>query len=344
MTSNREIHLISRPKGIPTSANFALISNELPALAEGEVLVENQMMSVDPYMRGRMDDTDSYIPPFPLGAPMEGDAVGRVVESRHPNFMAGDTVRHFSGWRTHSILNGNKRHDIIGMPELSKIDTRQVPASAYLGILGMPGRTAYAGLVHVANIQAGETVYVSGAAGAVGSAACQIAKLKGCRVIGSAGSDKKVKWLLDEMGIDGAINYKTAGNIEQAIAFHCPDGIDVYFENVGGEQLDAVLKLMNTFGRIALCGLISAYNDMDGTDGPKNFAQILIKSLSVRGFIETEFIDQAPEYEQQMSQWITEGKVHWQETVLEGIDQAPEAMIGLFTGANTGKMLVRLSP
>jgi len=340
---SREIHLRKRPAGIPTEDNFALVTVDLPALQDGEVLVQNLWMSVDPYMRGRMDDIESYIPPFQLGEALDGDAVGRVIESKHSDYQVGDRVHHLKGWREYAICCGDGLDEVMHKPELTKIDTTAIPASAYLGVIGMPGRTAYAGLEYVAKILPGETVYISGAAGAVGSAASQIAKLKGCRVVGSAGSNEKVDWLLNELGIDAAINYKTVDNIELAIAEACPHGIDVYFENVGGPQMDAVLNVMNDFGRIALCGLISDYNTMESAVGPKNFAQILTKSLMVKGFIVTEFDARAGEYEKQMAQWIAEGKIKWRETVLNGIESAPQALIGLFKGTNCGKMLVKFS-
>ncbi|MGR5065013.1 NADP-dependent oxidoreductase [Photobacterium sp. DNB22_13_2] len=330
--NSQQIHLASRPEGTPTTDNFELQSTALPEPKEGEVLVKNTWMSVDPYMRGRMIDRKSYVPPFQIGEALEGGAIGEVTESNNPDFPVGSKVSSMLGWRTHFISNGEG---------LTRLPETALPDQSFLGIMGMPGMTAWTGLFRIAELKPTDTVFISAASGAVGSIACQIAKMHGCKVIGSVGSQEKADYLLS-LGVDAVINYKEATNLTQALAEAAPQGIDVYFENVGGEHLEATLNNMNDYGRIAVCGLISQYNATEPQPGPTNMSMIIIKKLKMQGFIVFDHWAHYGEYAQQMGQWITEGKIKWEETVFEGIDQAPNAFIGLFEGKNKGKMLVKL--
>ncbi|WP_026987350.1 NADP-dependent oxidoreductase [Fodinicurvata fenggangensis] len=329
----REIHLKSRPEGLPSRENFELVERPLAAPQEGQILVRNLWMSVDPYMRGRMNDRKSYIPPFQLGEALEGGAIGRVTESRDERFQSGDLVSHFAGWRDQAVV------DAAGT---RKIDADKVPAQAYLGVLGMPGLTAYAGLTRIAEPKARETIFVSAAAGAVGAVVCQVAKLRGCRVVGSAGSQDKIDWLLQEAGVDAVINYKTVENLQAALAEACPDGIDIYFDNVGGDHLDAALALANEGARFVLCGMIGQYNAGSELPAVHNLFQAVGKRIKLQGMIVRDHFDLLPEFTREMSQWIAGGQITWRETVVEGLENAPEAFIGLFRGDNTGKMLVAL--
>ncbi|CAA0109324.1 Putative NADP-dependent oxidoreductase YfmJ [BD1-7 clade bacterium] len=331
---SREIHLKRRPEGVPTESDFSLESVSVPELNAGEILVQNRWMSVDPYMRGRMTDRKSYIEPFKVGAVLEGGAVGVVVESNNPEFPVGSFVSSMLGWREYFVSNTS---------DVQKLPDTDIPDQAFLGILGMPGMTAYTGLNTIAQLQPGDRVFVSAASGAVGAIACQIAKLKGCYVAGSVGSSDKEKYLLDELGVDAVVNYKTCGNLESAISEACPEGIDVYFENVGGAHLEAVLNLMNDHGRIAVCGMIDQYNATEAAPGPVNLGQLIVKKLTMRGFIVFDHWQGYPAFVETMSQWIKNGDISWKETVLDGIEQAPAAFIGLFSGKNMGKMLVKLS-
>ncbi len=331
--TNREIHLRSRPVGLPTKETFKLVSAPIDNLQDGEVLVKNLWMSVDPYMRGRMTDRTSYIEPFAVGQVIQGGAVGEVINSNNPDYPVGSKVSSMNGWREYFTSTGA---DIERLPEAG------VPEQAFLGVLGMPGMTAYTGLLKIAELKPDDQVFVSAASGAVGAIVCQIAKIKGCHVAGSVGSDAKARYLKEELGVDAVVNYKTADNLQQAIADACPKGIDVYFENVGGEHLEAALNLMNDHGRIAVCGFIDQYNATSPQPGPANLFNIIIKKLKLQGFIVSDHWDDYPEFVSQMVTWIKEGKVSWQETVLNGIEKAPEAFIGLFEGKNTGKMLVKL--
>lgn len=336
-TDSREIQLASRPKGTPKAENFKLATVTLPDPGEGEVLVKNLWMSVDPYMRGRMEDRESYVPPFQIGEALQGGAVGVVVKSNNPNFKEGDHINSMWGWREYYISDGEG---------LSVADVSQVPAQAYLGVLGMPGLTAYAGLLRVGECKDGDTVFVSAASGAVGAIVCQIAKAKGCTVIGSAGSDEKVKWLKEEIGVDHAFNYKNINSAEEMvkeISKAAPGGIDVYFENVGGMHLDAALLAMKPFGRIAMCGMISQYNATEAVPGPSNIILAVGKSLKMQGFIVSNHFDMLPEFIRDVGGWIAEGKIKWKETVFEGIDKAPDAFLALFSGDNFGKCLVKLA-
>lgn len=331
-TTSQEIRLKSRPVGVPTADNFELASRELADPAEGEVLIKNLYMSVDPYMRGRMIDRKSYVPPFQIGEPLTGGAVGEVIASNHEGYGVGEYVVNFFGWQEYALSDGEG---------LLKVDD-SIPLSAYLGVAGMPGRTAYFGLLDIGQPQEGETVFVSAAAGAVGSVVCQIAKLKGCTVIGTAGSDEKVLWLEEKLGVDVGVNYKTAGDLTKALATAAPQGIDVYFENVGGDHLEAALAVMNPNGRIPVCGMISQYNATEPEPAPRNLSLIIGKRLLLKGFIVSDYGSRAGEFTSDMSQWIQAGQIAWEETVYEGIEKAPEAFIGLFSGENVGKMVVKL--
>ena len=331
-TTSREIHLKSRPHGLPTPAAFELATVEVPDPTDGEVLVRNEYMSVDPYMRGRMVDRKSYTPPFQLGEPLSGGAVGRVVKSHHPDFSEGDAVRNGLGWREYFVSDGNG---------LQKIDTNLAPIQSYLGVMGMPGQTAYFGLLDVGQPKAGETVFVSAAAGAVGAIVCQIAKLKECHVIASAGSPQKLAWL-HSIGVDRTLNYKESHNLTHDLGELAPHGIDVYFENVGGEHLSAALTHMNTFGRIAVCGMIAQYNSSEPVPGPTNLGLLIGKRLKMQGFLVSDYHARAAEFYQEMGAWISAGAIRAEETIVDGIASAPDAFIGLFTGENMGKMLVRL--
>ncbi len=329
----REIVLASRPDGWPTAANFALVQTPHRDLADGQIRVRNLCMSVDPYMRGRMNDVKSYVPPFGVGKPLEGGAVGEVIETRSPDFALGDLVLHMLGWRDEAVLDAGHARKLVPIDGLSP--------SAYLGVLGMPALTAYVGLLDIAAFKPGDAVFVSGAAGAVGSVAGQIAKLKGAsRVIGSAGSDDKVRWLT-EIGFDAAFNYKTAPVLDQLRAA-APGGVDVYFDNVGEDHLDAALWMLNTHGRVAMCGAIARYNDTELTPGPSAISLVITKRLTLRGFIITDHQDRLPAMIAEVGAWLREGKLLHAETVVDGLEHAPDAFINLLRGANTGKMIVRL--
>lgn len=329
-TITRQWLLARRPQGAVQPGDFQLVERELPELADGQVLVRNHFMSLDPYMRGRMDDNKSYAAPQPLGEVMVGGTAGEVVASRNPRFAVGDSVIGMFGWQTHGISDGRG---------LSKVDTRRVPLSAYLGCVGMPGVTAWYGLNRIIEPKAGQTIVVSAAAGAVGSVVGQLAKMKGCRVIGIAGGPDKCALVTDVYGFDGCIDYK-AGGVPAALKAAAPAGIDGVFENVGGTVLDAVLQRMNAFGRIAVCGLISRY---DGAPMPiNNFHSVLINRLRIEGFIVTEHGDVWPEALRELGALVGEGRLHYRETVAQGIEAAPEAFIGLLKGRNIGKQLVKL--
>jgi NADPH-dependent curcumin reductase CurA len=329
----REIHLKSRPDGLPSLGNFEVVSRTLPEPVPGQILVRTTWMSVDPYMRGRMRDRPSYIAPFQLGAALEGAAVGVVERSADDRFKPGDLVSHFSGWRDYTIVDASA---------VSKIDTAAAPEPAWLGPLGVPGFTAYVGLGLIGELKAGETIFISAAAGAVGSMAVQIAKAKGGRVIASVGGEAKAAWVRDELGADVVINYKTAGDLAAALAEAAPEGIDVYFDNVGGEHLDAALANAKDHARFVICGMIAGYNDEGVADAARNLARIVINRLSLRGYIVLDHYDLLPEFTAQMTKWIADGRIRWRDTVVEGLDNAPKAFLGLFSGDNIGKMLVKL--
>ncbi|WHT20054.1 NADP-dependent oxidoreductase [Crossiella sp. CA-258035] len=326
-----EIRLASRPEGWPTLDNFDLVQAEVPAPGEGELLVRNKVMSVDPYMRGRMNDVKSYVPPFELGKALQGGAVGEVVTSNDPGFAVGDLVLHMGGWREYAKVD--VKHAV-------KVDANLAPAGAFLGVLGMPGLTAYAGLLAAGQFREGDVVFVSGAAGAVGSLVGQIAKLKGAaRVIGSAGSQEKVDYLVNELGFDAAFNYKD-GPVAELLAKAAPEGIDVYFDNVGGEHLEAAISAAKPGGRFALCGAISQYNEKGEPTGPRNMIQIVGKGLNLRGFIVNEYGSMQEQFFAEVGGWLAEGKISYRETTVEGLANAPQAFLDLLKGANTGKMLV----
>jgi NADPH-dependent curcumin reductase CurA len=333
-TVNREVHLAARPVGLPKEGDFELVETEIPEPGEGEILVRNIFMSVDPYMRGRMNDVKSYVPPFQLRQPLQGGALGRVERSSHPGYRKGELVTSGLGWREFFVSDGTG---------ISKVDASVRPVSAHLGVLGGTGFTAYVGLLDIGQPVVGETVFVSAAAGAVGSVAGQVAKIKGCRVVGSAGSDEKVAWLRNELGFDAAFNYRTTG-LEEALSQTCPNGIDVYFDNVGGDHLQAALNHMNPFGRIPACGMISNYNNASPAPGPNNLGQIVRQRLLMKGFIISDHADRRPAFNSEMTAWLSDGRVRNRETIVHGIENAAAALIGLLQGENLGKMLVKVGP
>ena len=328
----REIRLASRPNGLPTAANFTLAQTALAPLQDQQALVRNLFMSVDPYMRGRMNEQKSYVPPFELGKPLDGGAVGEVIESRAGSLKPGDVVTSNFGWREYFIASPKELHTV----------SREIqPLSAYLGALGMTGMTAWAGL-NLVEVKAGDVIYISGAAGAVGNVAGQLAKLRGCRVIGSAGSQEKVRYLREECGFDVAFDYKVGPVLEQ-LNLEAPDGIDVYFDNVGGETLEAALSALRVHGRIIACGGISGYNEEKPRPGPSNLFNMITKRLTMKGLIVRDWLSRQGEFEKQVGGYFRAGKLKNKETVVEGLDQAVNAFIGLFEGKNTGKMVVKLA-
>lgn len=331
--TSREIRLASRPKGIPTASNFTLAETTLEPLQDQQVFVRNLFMSVDPYMRGRMSERQSYVPPFEIGKVLEGGAVGEVIESRSDELKVGDVVMSRYGWREAFIATPK---------ELHVVNKAMQPLSVYLGTLGMTGMTAWAGLTML-EVKAGDVIYISGAAGAVGNMAGQLAKLRGCRVIGSAGSEEKVKRLIDECGFDAAFNYKSGPVLDQ-LNGAAPDGIDVYFDNVGGESLEAALSALRVNGRIVACGGISSYNDEKPRPGPSNLFNMTTKRLTMKGLIVGDWLDRQSEFEKEVVANYQEGKLKSLETVVNGIDLAVPSFIGLFEGKNVGKMVVKLSP
>jgi len=333
MTS-KEIQLAARPVGTPKDSDFQVAQVPVSSPGAGEFLVQNLWMSVDPYMRGRMMDRESYVPPFQIGETLQGGAIGKVLESNNENFAVGDYVNSMNGWREFYVSDGQM---------VNKIDPSVGPIEANLGTLGMPGITAYAGLFSIAELKDGESVFISAAAGAVGAVACQLAKAHGCYVVGSAGSDEKCKWLEEVAGIDRAINYKTCGDLDTAVRDAFPKGIDVYFENVGGAHLEAAINYMNPFGRAAFCGMIEQYNDEKPRPGPSNLIQIVGKSLKIQGFIVSNHLDVIPDFFAEMGKLISSGKMKSEQTVENGIENAPRAFLKLFTGENFGKMLVKIA-
>ena len=329
---SREIRLASRPSGIPIAANFTLERTRLEPLEDQQVLVRNLFISVDPYMRGRMNAGKSYVPPFELGKPLDGGAVGEVVESRAKEFKPGDAVTSNFGWREYFIASPKDLHPV----------SREIqPLSVYLGTLGMTGMTAWVGL-NLVEVKAGDVIFISGAAGAVGNVAGQLAKLRGCLVIGSAGSEEKVKFLRQECGFDIAFNYRI-GPIMDQLHLAALDGIDVYFDNVGGEMLEAALSALRVHGRIIACGGISGYNEEKPRPGPSNLFNIITKRLTMKGFIVRDWLDRRAEFEKEVGGYFKAGKVKHEETVVKGIDKAVGAFVGLFQGQNVGKMVVELA-
>ncbi|MFJ4519968.1 NADP-dependent oxidoreductase [Streptomyces sp. NPDC088810] len=342
---NREWHLLSRPVGWPKPEDFALVEAPVPTPGEGQVLVRNKYLSVDPYMRGRMSEAKSYVAPFQLGEVMQGGAVGEVIESRAEGIAVGDHVLHFLGWREYAAVDARNAVKVgpTAVPAV-KVDAgaQEVPLSAYLGVLGMTGLTAYAGLLRTASFKEGDVVFVSGAAGAVGSQVGQIAKLKGAsRVIGSAGSDEKVKLLVEEYGFDAAFNYKN-GPVAEQLRQAAPDGIDVYFDNVGGDHLEAAIGSLNEGGRIAVCGMISVYNNTEPAPGPKNLARLIQTRGRIEGFLVGDHYDLQPQFVQEVGPWVASGALKYRETVAEGIENTLEAFLGVLRGDNVGKMVVKL--
>ncbi|WP_051207109.1 NADP-dependent oxidoreductase [Pseudidiomarina sediminum] len=332
MFTSRQIHLASRPTGLPTHDNFKTVEQELPELQHGQVLVKNAWLSVDPYMRPRMIDRKSYIAPLQLNEVIEGGAIGEVIASNNTQFPVGTQVSNLAGWCTTFISDGT---------DLTPLPASDLPAHLFLGMLGMTGLTAWAGLNKVIQLNADDTVFVSAASGAVGSIACQIAKLKGCKVVASVGSDEKAQWV-KSLGVDAVINYKTVDNLTEALKQAAPEGIDVYFENVGGEHLEAALNVMNDYGRISVCGMIANYNAETPQPGPSNLFFINSKKLTVQGFIVIDYFEHYPEFLAQMTEWMQAGKITSEVTIYEGLDQTVDAFLGLFSGKNKGKMLVKL--
>jgi NADPH-dependent curcumin reductase CurA len=324
---SREVVLSARPQGTPQESDFELRDVPDASPGDGEASVRNVFVSVDPYMRGRMTGVRSYVEPFAIGDAIEGGAVGRVVESSYEGLAPGDWVASMLGWREQGVVAG---------AQLRKLDESVAPPSTALGVLGMPGLTAWVGLVDIGRVQEGETIYVSGAAGAVGSTAAQIAKLKGLRVFGSAGSDEKVEWLRS-LGVE-AFNYRET-RAKDALA----DGIDVYFDNVGGEQLEAALGALRPFGRVIACGAISGYNDEGPQPGPRNLGFVVTKRLRLQGFIVRDHSDRFGEFAREVGPWLRDGKIAYRETIVDGIENVPAAFAGLFRGDNVGKMLVRVA-
>jgi len=331
--ASREVHLVARPQGEPKPTDFALVTATLPDPGPGQILVRNDWLSVDPYMRGRMNDVKSYMPPFGLGAPMQGGAVGTVVASGAENVPVGATVSHFLGWREYAVLDG---------AGAQVVDTALAPAETYLGALGAVGLTAYAGLKVIAPVKEGDVVFISGAAGAVGIIAARVARHLGAsKVIGSAGGPEKTRRLVAEFGYDVGIDYRE-GDLAGRLAAAAPEGLDVYFDNVGGDHLQAAIGALNTYGRVALCGAISQYNATEPVPGPDNLAQAIGKRLSLRGFNVGDHRDLLAEYLPLAAGWLGEGSLRSQWTIEDGIENAVESFLGVLRGANTGKMLVRL--
>jgi NADPH-dependent curcumin reductase CurA len=331
---NKQVRLASRPSGWVALENFTVTESDVGEPGDGEVLVRNVFMSVDPYMRSRMNDAKSYIPPFQIGEVLQAGVVGEVVASNFDGIAEGDQVTGMLGWENYSITDGRL---------LRKLPQSAVPLSWHLGILGMPGMTAYVGLTKIAEAKAGDNVFVSAASGAVGSVVGQLANIMGCQAYGSAGSDDKVALLTEEFGYDAGFNYKTSDSFARSVKELCPDGIDVLFENVGGEMMEAALWNMRDFGRIALCGMISGYNDEEMQPGPRGMMLMIGRRLTMRGFIVTDDPKTCEEYVAKAIGWIAEGKLKYRETVAQGIENAPQAFIDLLQGGNTGKQIVALS-
>lgn len=329
----KQIKLVKRPVGTPTNADFEFTSVAIGEPGEGEVLIRTNYISVDPYLRGRMNDAKSYVPPFELNAVIKSGVIGQVIESNSAQFQKNDIVTGQLGWQEYSVVSES---------EIRLIDTSVAPASAYLGILGMTGLTAYFGLLDIGQPKAGETVVVSGAAGAVGSVVGQIAKIKGAYVVGIAGSDDKTSYLLNDLGFDVAINYKTE-DVKTALNKACPNGIDVYYENVGGEIGDAVFPLLNKFARIPVCGAISAYNNEEIDVGPRVQGYLIKTSSTMKGFTVGDYAPRFEEGAKALAGWLKEGKLQYEETVTEGFDHTVDTFLDLFKGANLGKSIVKVS-
>jgi NADPH-dependent curcumin reductase len=339
VTTNRRVLLRNRPVGEPTPADFEIADAPMPSLTEGEILCRTIWLSVDPYMRGRMNDVKSYTVPVELGQPMVGGTVSEVLESRHPGFAAGDIVLGYGGWQTYHVARAGATPGPFGP---LKLDARAAPISTALGVLGMPGMTAYVGLLDLGQPKPGETVVVSAAAGAVGSIVGQLAKIKGCRAVGVAGSQAKCDYVVKELGFDACVSYRTS-DLFAALKDACPKGIDVYFDNVGGDVLKTVLRLVNPFARIPLCGLVAQDNATEMPPGP-NMGAVLINRVTIRGFIVSDHVERLSAFLADTAGWLREGRIKYREDVVEGLEQAPRAFIGLLRGENLGKMLVRVGP
>jgi NADPH-dependent curcumin reductase CurA len=342
--TSREIQLVEYPQGDVRASHFRVVAAQLPDPGPGEVLVRNTFTSVDPGMRLRLRANAplGYFQSFPLRAPMDGImTVGEVVESRADGFAPGDAVRHASGWRDHSVVAAGVPA-LSGLGTLARIDTGIAPAEKYLGPLGGMGLTAYAGLIDAAGLHEGDVVWVSAAAGAVGSIAAQIAKLRGHRVIGSAGSSAKVRYLLDELGLAAAFNYRD-GSIVEHVREAAPEGIDVYFDNVGGDHLEAALATLRRWGRVALCGAVSQYESADPQAGPSNLFQAVSNDLTLRGFRGSSYLHRLPDVTREVGGWLADGRLRYRETIVEGLERAPEALVRTLSGDTTGKTLVRIA-
>jgi NADPH-dependent curcumin reductase CurA len=330
---SREIRLVARPTGLPGADLFEIVETPIPDPGEGQLLIRNAYFSVDPYMRPRMNDVRSYVAPYTLGETMTGGAVGRIAVSRNPSLPEGEWVLHNLGWREWALSDGGS---------VRRIDPAVAPVSTALGVLGMPGFTAYYGLFEIGRPSNGQTVFVSGAAGAVGSAAGQMAKIAGCRVVGSAGSAEKLAWLR-ELGFDAVFDYRERP-VYESLAEAAPDGIDIYFDNVGGDHLEAAIGRMKTYGRIVACGSISRYNDSEPGAGTRNLFMVVTKRLLMQGYIITDHYDRFPEFAEKAREWVRSGRLRYRETIIDGIENAPRAFLGLFHGEGIGKMLVRVGP
>lgn len=332
-TMNHRWRLAARPVGMIKESDFKWTEEPIPELGDGQVLVHNLYISLDPTNRGWVNDIDTYLPPVAIGEVMRSIGIGEVAESRNPGFEEGDIVQGMFGWQEYAVSAGEGLNKLPMIPGL--------PLTAFFGLFGHIGATAYFGLLDIANPKAGETLVVSTAAGAVGSLVGQIGKIHGLRVVGLTGSDEKCRWITEELGYDAAINYKTE-NVRESLKKHCPAGIDIYFENVGGAILDAVLSLINLRARIVLCGLIAQYNASEPVPGPYNFVQILVKRARVEGFVVLDYVDRFQEAFQEMGRWYSEGKIKYRVDVVEGLNQAPRAVNKLFDGSNTGKLILKV--
>ena len=331
---NRQITLAARPSGLPKESDFHLAERPVPVPVEGEILVRNLYLSLDPYMRGRMSEAKSYAAPVPIGGVMTGEAVGQVIESNAPHFAEGDVVAAMTGWQEYAAVPAGQAR---------RVDPSLAPVSTALGVLGMPGLTAYFGLLEIGRPRPGETVVVSGGAGAVGGIAGQIARIRGCRAVGIAGSDEKVAYMKGELGYDAAFNYRTAPNYRDKLAQLCPHGVDVYFDNVGGEITDAVFRLINDHARVVVCGQISQYNRERPEMGPRLLWTLIVHQARIEGFLVYQFKDRFEEGLRVLAQWLREGRLKYREQIAHGIETAPRAFIGMLQGENLGKQLVKLA-
>ena len=334
MPKNRKIVLAAHPVGYPKESDFRLIEEEVRSLDQGELLIRIIYLSLDPYMRGMMNESKSYIAPLHIGDLMVGGTVGKVLQSHHPGFAKGDIVEGMLGWQQYAISDGSG---------LRKVDPKLAPISTALGVLGMPGLTGYFGLLDIANPMPGETVMISGAAGAVGSVAGQIAKIKGCRVVGTAGSDTKINYLVGELGFDAAFNYRSIENYYEALKEICPDGINIYFDNVGGAFSDAVFRLLVPRARVVVCGQISQYNLEKPETGPRLLPYLVGRQARAEGFLVFQFAERYAASLEQLTQWLQAGRLKYREDIVDGIENAPRAFIGMLHGRNMGKQLVKLS-